>query len=1058
MLSGFLVLLGVLGLARLNVSLFPEMDVPQIYLLTEFPGQGPNEVEQMVTIPLEEAVSGCSGLKELESRSERGLSVIKVTFEWGRKPELAMVELRQILDRVYSSLPENASRTTMLAYDPTREPIMLLHVQDRGLGRRLRFFAETSLRPELEQLAGVAAVDIDGGRKREIRIAVDKSKAYALGLDIRTLAQSIRSHNVERSVGFVHAGAIEKTVRLDSRARSLEEIGSIPVKKGKENSIVPLSAVARVRDGYSDPTGEVLLNGKTAVILKIRKEASANTLHTVRAVREALKRINTRHRESVRISILENKSEEIRDSIDSVTTAAALGGAIAFVLLLIFLNSIRSASLIGLTMPISILISFGFLYLFAVDLNIMSLGGMALGVGMLIDGSIMVSESINRELQRNQIPEPDFATQTRGNTEARPDLTGAEPITIFRDNKRDLSARVARATGSITGSLTASTLTTVVVFLPITLVSGIAAAMFKDLAIAVIVTLLCGLYCSLVLMPVCAVLLELRATESRNGSSKPMQGRWRAALHTLSRRAAGFMERLEDRYLACMRSTLARPRRTILLFLAMSGSGLLLLLLLPYSLMSDSVSGSVEVEFALPPGSDYERTTEFARSLESELKALPEIRSTLTRIGHESDDPSEKVQGRMPENQGAMTVYLKPGIRGAALLPGIRSLDPRGENIILQAAPAPGAIHRILGQGRRGFNLDMRGLSNQQAKILMPRVARQLRKSPHVSSVGFRNQGNQPLLKLAVRDRLIPSPSPALIATHLKSSIKGVVVSRFREGDRSIDMRLRLDEGSTRRVEDLDQIKLNLGSDKQLSLQGLLKAESVSSVPALLRKNQSGLHRLSFSISRDKQDAALPEIRKNIEAALVSQPGETGRSRASYSIRPAARASEELQPLFFAFLLSGILIYQLLAAQFESYLQPLALLISIPGMLPGCALSLFLFDHGLNIGSATGMVLLTGIVINSSIALFEETEMRRTKTTDVKTALMQAGRTRLRPILLTTMTTAGGMLPLAFLPGTGGSLQEPMAIAILGGLITGTASAIVIYPCFYYLIESRRTR
>ena len=332
MVTGFLLLIGALGLSRLRVSLFPDLEVPRIYLLTRFAGMAPSQVEQMVTIPLEEAIGSVQGLDNIESRSERGLSVIEATFNWDTQRDLAMIDLRQKLDQIYTAMPENASRTIMVPYDPSRDPIALIEVQDQGLGKRLRFFVDTVLRPDLEQISGIAALEIDGGYNRQVNISLDRSRLYGHGLDIQRVVESIRSHNISEPVGFVQMGHFEKTVRLDARADDLEDLKEIPVGRGDNGAIVLLSSIAEVEDGYSDRNGETLVDGEPAVVLALRKEPGANTLATADAIKESVNELNLKHKNSVRLVLIEDQSKHVSEAIDSVRNAAVIVGIIAFFL------------------------------------------------------------------------------------------------------------------------------------------------------------------------------------------------------------------------------------------------------------------------------------------------------------------------------------------------------------------------------------------------------------------------------------------------------------------------------------------------------------------------------------------------------------------------------------------------------------------------------------------------------------------------------------------------------------------------------------------------------
>ena len=1044
MVTGFLLLIGLLGLSRLRISLFPDLEVPRIYLLTRFPGMAPAQVEQMVTVPLEETIGSVTGLESMESRSERGLSVIETTFDWDTDRDLAMIELRQKLDQIYTAMPESASRTIMVPYDPSRDPIMVLHVQDKGLGKRLRFFLDTVLRPDLEQIDGVAALEINGGYQREISINIDRPRLYGYGLDIQSVVESVRGHNISEPIGAVQSGHFEKTVRIDARAHTLSDLKQIPIGKGENGAAVLLSEVASIENGYADRYGETLINGEPGIILGLRKEPGANTLDTSEAIQKEIESINRKHGQHVELRIIEDQSRFVRDSISSVRNAAILGGAIAFLLLLVFLSNIRTAGIVALTMPVAILISFGVLYLLDVSLNVMSLSGIALGIGMLIDGSIMVSESIDR-------------------------LISGDPESGRTENLE----RVLAGTKRVIGSLFASTLTTVVVFFPIIFVSGIAAALFQDLAIAVITSLLAGLFCSAILIPVLTLLSLHKGsrTDSKIRGGKSLTDR----LQNMTGRFQGFLEKVESRYAGSMNWALESPRVVVILVALSSIAGIASLLLLPRGIMPATGTNIINAQITLPEGTPYKRTAEFAATIEREARTAGLVEQSVISVGHENDDPSEQVLGKNPQNFATLTLFLSPGIQPDEAVERIKALLPESHPIPIEAIRRPGPIQRIIGEGQNEFEIELKDISDSPGASLLRKVANALPAIPGVLSVEKKNLHRQPLLDVDLDRELLSQSgiSPSQLASHLRSSVDGMAASVFREGDRSIDIRVRLEHPYRKTSDDLQAVRLSTQDGKQIALTGLIRTQIQKDDPALLRSNQRRVHRLRFRTTEDSADRAVTRAYERMEQLMKAEvpsgstdPKDSTEARAPsknrFTIQPVnAKTIDSLKSLLFAFAFSCVLIYQLLAGQFESLLHPLALLLSIPSLMVGAGVALFISQSGLNISSGIGIIMLSGIVINASIALFEGIEIRKSEmevqtTSDLIRCIIEAGQSRIRPILLTTFTTIGGILPLAIGIGSGSENQQPMGIAMVGGLLVGTAVALIAFPTFYYLIERRK--
>lgn len=1012
--------------------MLPEIEFPRIFLVTNFPGMAPREVEQMLTMPLEKAIAGTEAINEIESRTERGLSVLRVSLDWGTERDHAMVALRQQLDRIYTTLPQNASRTEILPFNPARKPIALLHARDRGPGKRLRFFIDTVLRPELQRIPGVASLEIDGGFEREIQVSLDRPRLYGYGLDIRSVIQSLRSQNITKPVGFVRSGDYEKTVRVDGKARSLESLSKIPVGRNGE-SIIQLSDFANIQDGYADRQGQLLLNGKPAVLIGLRKEPSANTLATAERIRKAVQRLNRQYRKSLELKMIEDKSRKVSESIRSIRNAATLGSILAFALLLFFLNNLRTSLFVALTIPLSVLISCGALYLLDVSLNMMSLGGLTLGVGMLIDGSIMVTESIARSSDHDL----DSGSITR--------------------------EKVYRGTSNVIGSLFASCSTTIVVFFPVIFLSGIAAALFRDLAIAVIVSTIAGLYCSTVFIPVLTIQFNKSKDppikdESIGKTQMPQTGEKQYAAQS---KAAALNTMLEFRYRKLIGQALRRPGPVLVSAFTISILAIFLLALLPRSVMPEPEPSALEANMTLPAGTNFQATSDVARSIYQGISKHPGLKSSVIRVGQEGDDHSKLALGPRPGNEADFVFFVKSGFPGNSLLATLRNLIPEDQSLSLQIRRRPGPIHSILGEGSNQYQIYLSKVSDDLAHQVLEEASNRLKGLPGVIFVDGDSLQTSPVLDIRVdRKQAAHSGLNTLqIGRQLRSSVHGNVASLFREGDRSIDIRVRLAERFRNRKEHLSQIRMS-GRKHQIALKGLINTRQNSEKPALKRLNQKRIHSLRFRIAPERKEETLEAVSNLLEQIIESSTALN--DRAIYSVTPAnTKAKESLRSLIFAFLFSGILIFQLMAAQFESLSQALALILTIPSILPGVAFALLITDQGLNISSAIGIILLAGIVINASIALHEAIQLRIWQRTprnaaELKEILGAAGAVRIRPILLTALTTMGGILPLALGLGSGAQNQQPMAVAMLGGLASGTFASLIVYPTLYYILERRR--
>ena len=1042
MATGFLVLVGTVGYSRLKITLLPDLQVPRIYMITRFPGMSPAEVEDMVSIPLEKAIAGTSGLRSLESRSERGISIIEANFSWNLNRDFAMVRLRQKLNRVYTTLPEHSSRPELIPYDPSREPLILIHAQSASLGKRLRPFIENVIQAEIEQIPGISAARINGGFRQEVQISLNRRRLYGSNMSVQSVVRAIQTHNISRSVGRVRTGPFERTIRIQSRATRLEDLRTVPVSGKARSNSVQLADLGSIQHGYSDRHGTTLVDGKEEVTLALQKEPTANAIKTSRAVHKALFRLNAKHRKALKLKVLEDQAALVQESIDSMKKAAIVGAMLAVLFLFLFLGSLRTAALVAVTVPVSIVISMGSLYFLGASLNAMSMAGLILGMGMLMDGSIIVTESIRSVYEH---------TQQGGLPNSSENSSHLPKLEL---NATEYSLCILNGTQKVLKTVIASTATTVIVFFPILFVDGLAAALFRDLAISVIVSLLAGLYCSSILIPVLHLLIGKRR---RSNLPQPLR---RTRLLVQVEKA---LTRIQKFYAQSLSLALQNPRFTILIAFASASLGILLINQLPRSIMPEQSPNAIVARLRLDPGTSFQTTARQAVLIQKSIVQSFDIVSTVIHTGYETDNPAETIQGQPGGNEATIIFIPGPDCQTEALLQRLRSMASDGSNRLLQARVRPGPIQRVLDETRGEYQLDIEG-ADSESKQIISRTARILRSLPGIRSVDT-NFRQKPVIeaelnrKRAATSRITPMDA----ARTLRSSIQGNVASAFQDEDRTIDIRVRLQK-SFRKENQIDSLKVPARS-KNIPLSGLLDRRRTNEKPPRIRIDQNLVHRLRFQLLPDGKQETLTEVRTIMNEIIEKHHASSG-DRVSFSLGPVnEKTRNSLESLFFAFCFSCVLVFQLLAAQFESILHSLGLILSVSSMILGAAMALFLTGQGVNISSAIGLIMLTGIVINASIALFEEISHRRehvmhnTIRNDetLRKSILGAGLSRVRAILLTVFTTLGGLLPVALAGNTAGN-QKPMAIVIIGGLSLGTIAALIVFPCFYILIEHRDKR
>ncbi|MBX7059374.1 MAG: efflux RND transporter permease subunit [Leptospirales bacterium] len=1024
-------LAGAISIQRLRVDLFPDMEIPRISALTLYAGAPPEEIEALVTRPMEEALSSVNGVQSLRSRSEEGLSVVEAQLEWGAQPDLALIQMRQKADLARQQLPEEASRTILLKFDPSQEPLVLLAAEARQIDpRALRDFLEREVRPLLERIPGVAAISIQGGERREIQVEADSARLHARQLNLAQLSEAISAASFQTQAGRLRSGDREFSVRMLGDLRSAAEVANVIVRGG-DGPLLRVSDVASVRDDYREPRGAALYKGQPATLLALRKEPGKNAIDAAAAIAQALGPINSRFERQLHLSVISDQSRYIQNAVSSAAWSAVLGGGIAFAVLLVFLNDIRAALIIAASIPSSMLAAFAAMDVFGLSLNLMSLGGLAAGAGMLVDNSIVALEAIAAERER------------------RPELL--------------LADAAALGIRRIASSSLASTLTSVIVFLPIVFLSGLAAAVFRDLALTVAISLLASLACALLLTPALATLQP--SPDSRSDRIMQwMQRRLEPIAAVLNRWIAALARGSS----AWVFRAVARPQATVILLALVSIGGAALFLLMERRLFPQAQRAELSVRLALPPGVTLQQNLQWHQRFHQTLLATEGVTGAVTTLGAESDDLSEHARGALHTNEGLTRVFLD-------------SADPDSSNALLRIErllSGSGRIERelrskddpladLLGDASLMY-LEASAADRGDARRLIEIAHQRLQKLGLFRILRSTARIGRPELQLQVdRTRLgARGLTPGAAAELLGAALRGRIGAELRQADREIPVRIRLRAADRSSAHLLPRIYAPAG-EGEAPLGLALQMQTGAGYTTTLREDQRKLERLELAAIPGKESAAQSAAENTLQEL------QTLAARLPVDRRPLlqlrAANQETLQSLWQmagAFALSLALIYMLLAGQFESLLHPLVLGAAAPLTFAGAGLALFVSGGGLNIVSGIGMVMLAGLSVNAAIALYEAIQQRRAAMPDgadidetkLLRILQESIAERARPIALTTLTTVLGLAPMAFGLGEGAELQAPMAIAVIGGLTASALLSLVAFPALYAMVELRRQR
>ena len=1054
------VLLGVYSLFRLSVDFLPDIDVPRLVVRTDAPGMNPRDVEEYVTRPLEAAVSAVGAVRRIESVSQDGLSLIDVRFRWGSDMDLGFIQARGSLDQAV--LPRTAARPAILRFDPSAAPVMTLIVTgDRIENPRstrdyhealmeLKEVSEAVVKRRLEQLDGVAWVQVAGGLDREIHVFLDVDKSRRYGVGFAEVERSLEQFNVAGLGGAVRDGYAEFPLRIQAEFTRLDEIRQIPVQQ--EPRLIRLEEVARVEEGYKERRGYTRFNGHEVITLHLFKEAGANTVETSRKVYGDLYRFSFDY-PGFTVRPVFDQAEFIRESIDSVLQALYLGGVFAFLTLVYFLRDLRNPLVVGLSIPVSIVTTFVCMYFLDIHFNIVSLGGLALGIGILVDNSIVVLENVYRHRE-----------------------TGLAP-----------GEAAAAGTGEVGLAITASTLTTMAVFLPLVYVEGIAGALFYQQAVTISLALSASLLVSITLLPMLSSQgrLFVGAGAQTGGEAASGAGQAGAAARRpapwflrpvrfclrLAGRALFLLLRLPLRLLVW---TTERFQRLFASFFALYERALagaldhrgkvlvaMLLLLMLSAWMAAHLDrefmpavdrGHLVVRAQLPAEASLEATAAEVARLENRLLRQKGVRSVLSSVGITGQIDARRQPGL---NKAVLDIAIEEGVSSREVAAALERAFAGFSGTTL-ALEQPETVFEQLFQVRHTpFDLKITGPRLDTLADLSGQIVEYLRQTKgFVNPVSDLRAGKRAFDVVVDRDAAISyGIRVADLTDFIERQLQGSAPTQFVDFVERIDIRV-LAEGR----DDLDPYRLlNMqypvrreGRTVEVPLAELIRLEPGQGYEEIHREDQAR----TVTITAGLEGIDLAQGRQRLAPLLdrLEVPGgnwiETGSQE--------AERQEQYRSLYVVLALSVILVYFILAAQFESLVVPFVIVAAVPLAATGVVLTLWLTGHSLNVMSLLGCIVLVGIVVNDSIVKVDFIHTRFRAGGDLREAILEAGRKRFRPICMTTATTVCGLLPMALSSGSGAELRHPLAWAVVGGISLASLLTLVVVPLIYSAVVRTR--
>jgi len=1007
-------LLGIVCLLRLPVDLLPKVTLPTIGITTQWPNVAPEEIEAQITRPIERAVSAVPNMYQVTSSSTEGVSSVRVEFQWGADIGQAAVDVLQVVERARRLFPNDPTiqSPTISKFDPNQMPILTFGVSGEEDPVKLRTMLDNEISPMIDAASGVASTRVTGGHQRAIIVDVDPDRMRARNITLADIMRRITQENLNLPAGVAKQGETEYMIRSFGWFANPAEIAQIPIKS-YDGQIVVLSDVADVRDATPEVRLNTRLNGEPAGSLVVTKQSEANTISTARAVHEKVARVKELY-PNLDFRVAYDQSRFIESAVNHVRDSAIIGGILAVLVLLFFLRNVRSTLVVAMSIPTSIISTFALLYMCGFTINTMSLGGLALATGLIVDDAVVVLENIFRHIER--------------------------------DKKSALEAAVS-GTNEIMSAVVASTWTVMVVFLPLLLIKGQAGQMFTQFALVVIFSIAVSLLDATTTVPMLATRFisgEAHAEKLSNmhGHSGPLMrafalfGRW--------------FDSLDASYRNGLRWAIHHRLTVIAGAIIITGASFLVYPMIGTELMPMSDSGDFSIGIKLPVGTAFSTTDRTMRQVEDIVLGNPDVETVLSTAGSQSTRGSST---SLTPNQGSMTVKLRADREGSTqrVMADLRKQLGRVPGIRPRLTQTD-IVARIMTGGNQTIEVDIFGDDLDTLSQLARQAMGLMGEVPGLEGLDVNWQDAMPEVKWKVdrKKALQLAVSFSDIASTIGTATNGSITTYYQEKGYQYPIIVQMPENRRKTVSDIQN--LAVGANAAGSNGRVLLGQVATPVYDLGPSEITRMDRRRYvAISGMPMGRSSGDVESDIRKSLTGFQAPAGYYWDWGTTQK--RQAEEFQGIGLAVILAIGLIYMLLASQFESFVHPLTILFSVPLAATGVILALFITNRSFGLTALIGILMLVGIVVKNGILLVDYTNVLRRRGMNREEALLLAGPTRLRPILMTASATVLGMLPLALGLGEGSEVQAPMATVVIGGLITSTALTLFVVPTAYSILD-----
>ena len=1015
-------ILGLFSLAQLPIDQFPEMEPPYVTVMTTYPGANASEIETNVTKMIENTLSSVDGLKEMTSNSRDNMSMVALKMEWGQNLDEVINDIRSFLDMVRDNLPDGCSNPLIFKFSSSSMPIAQYAITAGESYPGLDKILNDDVIPQLNMVDGIGNISLSGSPERYVYVELDQAKLDAYGLSLEQVSNAVAANNLNMSSGTIKINKEQYAMQVRSEYLESDEINNIVISGSPTGKKVFVRDVAVIRDTLKDLSLDEKINSREGVRMMITKQTGGNTVKICKELTEELAKIEKRLPSDIKFEVIYDSSDEIKNSIDSLKESIFYALLFVVLVVLLFLGRWRATFIIGITIPIALIVAFIYLFLTGSSINIISLCSLTVAIGMVVDDAIVVLENITKHIERGS-------------------------------NPREASIY---ATNEVWVSVIATTLVIVVVFVPLTMLKGMAGIMFKELGWIVTIVVCTSTVCAITLTPMlCSKLLKAQKVEvDKHGHLINVQER----VGWYEKYVVGFLNKVDNWYAKILRACLHHKKITVLAAIVF-----FILSFLPMGMgkigtdfMQQTDNGRLSVSVELQRGTRIEETLKTARYLEERIRTLvPEVRMLSTSAGSNDDAGVGAMFSSTTNNKISMTVVCtKKNERE-------RSIFEIAEVIRKELATYPEVItyqcnaSSGMGGGASTVDIDIYGHNFDQTNIVAKEISQMVRSKIHgARDTKISRDEDRAELKLTIdkEKAALHGLTSATISTYVRNRINGSVAGYLKEDGDEYDIVVRLIEENRNSITDIEDMTIPTPMGAQIKLTEVAQVEEYWAPPTIERKSRQRV----LTVKVTPYQVSLGEMAQQIDAELAQMSLPTG---VTYRISGNYEDQQEtFGDMGLLLALIVLLVYVVMASQFESFSKPAIIMMSVPFALSGTILALWMTGTSLDMIGALGVVMLVGIVVKNGIVLVDYINLMRDRGYELSEAIALSGASRLRPVLMTAFTTILGMVPMALSQGEGSEMWQPLGIVVIGGLLVSTIVTLIIVPVFYAIFSRHGER